>query len=335
VISPSILLRCRTHRTYCLYLCAVLLTCTSAEVQASSSPGTEPVPAISVSSDLVLLPVHVTDPDGNFVAGLNKENFKVYEDREPQTLTVFQREDSAVSVGLIVDRSASMESKLPKVVAAVRSFAKSGNPDDEAFVIDFNDRVNVEPLGSEPFTNISDKLADAVGALSASGRTALYDALIEGITHVQGGHWGRKALFVISDGGDNASSYKLSDVVKLARQSDVVIYAVILTRGRSKDENPKALMQLCRETGGAALLPQSQESISNLSLEIARDLRQQYTLGFVPDRKNISPSFRKLEVHVIAPQLGRVNIRTRRGYFSQVREALSFPHEGTLGYIAK
>jgi len=327
--------RPRTYRTYRLYLCVLLLACTSADLQASSSRGTEAVPAISVSSDLVLLPVHVTDPHGNFVAGLNKENFMVYEEKEPQTLTVFQREDSAVSVGLIVDRSASMESKLPSVAAAVRAFAKSGNPDDEAFVIDFNDKVNVEPLGSKPFTTISDRLADAVGALSASGRTALYDALIEGITHVQSGHWERKALIVISDGGDNASSYQQSDVVKLARQSDVVIYSVILTRGHSKDENPKTLIQLCRETGGAAFLPQSQESISDLSLEIARDLRQQYTLGFVPDRKNNSPSFRKLAVHVIAPQLGRVNIRTRRGYFSEVREALSFPPKETHDYIAK
>jgi Ca-activated chloride channel homolog len=335
VFRPSNLAARRMYRTHALYLCALLLACASAEVQASSSSTREPSPTISVSSDLVLLPVHVTDRHGNFVSGLNQENFTVYEEKEPQTLTVFQAEDTPVSVGLIVDHSASMESKLPNVAAAVAAFARSGNPKDETFIVDFNDKVNVERLGSKPFTNTSDKLADAVGALSASGRTALYDALMEGITLVQSGRWERKALIVISDGGDNASSYKQSNVVKLARQSEVVIYSVILTGGKGKDENPKTLLQLCRETGGAAFVPQSQQSISDLSLEIARDLRQQYTLGFVPDRKNISPSFRKLEVHVFAPQLGRVNIRTRRGYFAQVRDTLSFPHKGTRDYIAE
>lgn len=326
-MRPSKLRACRTYRICVLYLCTLLLLYTAAEMQAYNLSGRESVPAISVSSDLVLLPVHVTDHRGNFVSGLNKENFVVYEEKEPQTLTVFQREDVPVSVGLIVDHSASMEPKLSNVAAAVAAFAKSGNPNDEAFVVNFSDKVNVERLGSEPFTRISDKLADAVKAPSATGRTALYDALMQGITHVQRGRWERKALIVVSDGGDNASSYRQSDVVKLARQFDVVIYSVTLTGGQRKDENPKTLMQLCRETGGVAFLPDSQQSISDVTLEIARDLRQQYTLGFVPDQKKISSSFRKLDVHVSAPQLGRVNIRTRRGYVAQDQQVLSFPQD--------
>jgi Ca-activated chloride channel family protein len=271
-------------------------------------------PTISVASDLVLLPVNVTDKQGNFVSGLKKENFSVYEEKELQDLTVFQHEDTPVGVGLVVDHSASMESKLPNVAAAISAFAKSGNPKDEMFVVDFSDKVRLEPLGGKAFTSVSSELENAVGPLSASGRTALYDAVAEGITHLELSQWQRRALIVISDGGDNSSFYNHTDILKLARQSGVLIYSIVLTDEHSKDENPKALAQLCRETGGVAFWPRTPESLMDFSLVIARDLREQYTLGFVPHRKQITPSFRKIEVHVLAPTAGKVNIRTRRGY---------------------
>jgi Ca-activated chloride channel family protein len=256
----------------------------------------------------------VTDTQGNFVSGLKKENFSVYEEKQLQNLTVFQNEDAPATVGLIVDHSASMESKLPNVAAAISALAESGNPKDEMFVVAFNDRVRVASLGGKPFTGVSSELENAVRPLTAAGRTALYDAVAEGITHLQLSHWQRRALIVISDGGDNASSYNHSGIVKLARQSEVIIYSIILADEHSKDENPKALIKLCRETGGVAFSPQSRQSLMDFSLRIAKDLREQYTLGFVPDRKKSGPSFHKIDVHVLGPQAGKVNVRTRRGY---------------------
>jgi len=302
---------------YGLFSCVVLVGSAAGGAQSPTASflQIEATPTISVASDLVLLPVNVTDTRGNFVRGLEKDNFSVYEENQLQSLTVFQREDTPVGVGLIVDHSASMESKLPSVAAAVSTFAKSGNPKDEMFVINFNDKVQLGSLGSKDFTSVSSELEKAVGPLSANGRTALYDAVAEGITHLELSHWQRKALVVISDGGDNSSVYKHSDILKLARESEVTIYSVILADEHGKDENPKALIQLSRETGGIAFLPRSPQSLMDFSLLIARDLREQYTLGFVPDRRQIGPSFRKIEVHVFAPRTGKLNIRTRRGYF--------------------
>src|SRR4029077_19528222 len=144
--------------------------------------------AISVTSELVVLPVNVIDTNGNFVSGLNENNFRVFEEKRPQDLTLFQQEDAPVSVGLIVDHSASMGPKLSNVMAAVSAFAHSGNPEDEMFVVDFNDTVTVEPVGEKPFTNSPTELGKAIEAVSAHGRTALYDAVAEGLTHLQLSH---------------------------------------------------------------------------------------------------------------------------------------------------
>ncbi len=126
-------------------------------------------------------------------------------------------------------------------------------------------------------------------------------------------------MIVVSDGGDNASLYKRSEILKLARQSKVTIYSIILLHEHDKDEDAKALMQLSRETGGVAFLPQSQRSVMDFSLLIAKDLREQYTLGFVPEEKGMGSSFRKIQVHVAAPDLGKLNVRTRSGYFAENR----------------
>jgi Ca-activated chloride channel homolog len=316
------------HSQFCkygLFLCAVFAGSTRGTAQTAPLPSSqrEASPTISVASDLVLLPVNVTDARGNFVAGLRKENFKVYEEKHVQNLTLFQQEDTPVAVGLVVDHSASMESKIPNVSAAISAFAELGNLKDEMFVVEFNDKVNLAPLGGELFTSVASELEVGIHSLSASGRTALYDAVAEGINHLQLSHRQKKALIVISDGGDNASAYRRTDILKLAHQARVMIYSIILTNGQSKDENPKILIQLCRETGGVALLSQPQRSLTEFSLLIARDLREQYTLGFAPERKEIGPSFRKIDVQVFAPQAGKVNIRTRRGYFVGDRQPTS------------
>jgi Ca-activated chloride channel family protein len=270
--------------------------------------------AISVTSELVVLPVNVTDTNGNFVSGLTENNFHVYEEKRLQDLALFQREDTPVSVGLIVDHSGSMELKLPNVITAISAFAHSGNPEDEMFVVDFNDNVVIEPLDGKPFTNNSVELGRAVEAVSAHGRTALYDAVAEGLNHLQLSHLQRKALIVISDGGDNASHCKRSDILALARQSQVMIYSIILEDEFTKEQDPKVLRQLSEDTGGVAFFPESQQSVVDSSAQIAMDLRDQYVLGFVPEKHASRNLFHKVQVKVTTPEKGKLHVRTRAGY---------------------
>jgi len=285
---------------------------------------------IAVTANLVLLPVNVTSARGTFVSGLKLEDFRVYEDRKLQNLTVFEQGDSPVTVGLVVDHSRSMGSKLPGVVIAVSTFAHSSNPQDEMFVVDFNDDVSIELMKGKAFSSDSKDLEKALAAVSARGRTALYDAVNEGLNHLQYGRWGKKALVVISDGGDNASHLKYSQVLLKARQSQVLIYSIALLGAQEEEENPKVLQRLCKDTGGVAFFPGPKDRIADISREIARDLREQYTLGYVPQNTSGAGSFRKIEVKVTAPEYGKLHVRTRPGYSPTAdKQATSQPRSET------
>ncbi|MGC2528299.1 MAG: VWA domain-containing protein [Candidatus Acidiferrum sp.] len=269
---------------------------------------------IAVDTSLVLLPVNVTDSRGAFVAGLKRDDFRVFEDGRLQHPTVFEERDTPVTLGLIVDHSRSMGNKLADVVEAVNSFVHSSNPRDEMFVVDFNDDVSVELMRGKAFSSDPKDLREALTAVSARGRTALYDAVSEGLLHLQYGHLSKKALIIISDGGDNASHLKYSQVLAQARQSQAVIYAIGLVGSDDEEENPGLLRRLCKDTGGIAYFPHGGESVASASTKIARDLREQYMLGYAPQNMNHADSFRKVEVKVTAPGRGRLRVRTRPGY---------------------
>ncbi len=293
----------------------VLLPLTGYAQAAKSLPPPPDAPAISVTAELVVLPVRVLDKDGVFVSGLRAGNFRIYENGRLQTINLFQQEDAPVTVGLIVDHSRSMSPKLKGVAAAVISFAHSSNPQDEMFVVDFNDNVSLESLGGKPFTHDAGELAQAVAAVSARGQTALYDAVYAGINHLQLAHRDKKALIVVSDGGDDASKHTLTDVLALARRSQTVIYSIgLVGGGASEEEDPKVLRRLCDETGGVAIFPEAAESVSEVSTRIAQDLREQYTLGFAPESADSRDSYRKIQVKVSAPGHGKLRVQTRPGY---------------------
>jgi Ca-activated chloride channel family protein len=298
---------------------ALSLTFTAALVFSKSLPGKRSTPGqdqtkIAVSSSLVLLPVNVTDSHGAFVAGLKQEDFHVWEDGQPQNLTVFDERDTPVTVGLIVDHSRSMGPKLAGVAAALTSFAHSSNPQDQMFVVDFNDDVSVELMKGKAFSNDPTELEEALNAVSARGRTALYDAVSEGLLHLKYSHLEKKALIIISDGGDNASHLKYPQVLAQARQSQAVIYSIALLGSDDEEENPNLLKRLCKDTGGLAYFPAQGESVATVSAAIARDLREQYMLGYPPPNASRTDAFRKVEVKVTAPGRGRLRVRTRPGY---------------------
>jgi len=279
-----------------------------------SPTAAEPQAKIAVAVNLVLLPVKVTDARGTFVAGLKLEDFHVMEEGQLQKLTVFDERDTPVTVGLIVDHSRSMGAKMADVVAAVNSFASSSNPEDEVFVVDFNDDVSMQLMEGKMFSRDPKELDHALRAVSARGRTALYDAVSQGLHHLQYGHLPKKALIIISDGGDNASHLKYSQVLAAARQSQSLIYAIALVGSNSADENPNLLRRLCNDTGGIAYFPKEGESAATVAAEIARDLREQYTLGYIPQNLVRADVFRKVKVKVAAPGRGRLHVRTREGY---------------------
>lgn len=268
-----------------------------------------------METELVVLPVSVTDAKGDVVLGLGQQDFRVYDDGRLQKVTMFQQRDTPVTVGLIVDHSRSMGAELPEVAAAVSSFAQSSNPSDEMFVVDFNDDVSVELMDGKPFSNDPKELAKAVSAVRARGRTALYDAVAEGVLHLQLGHSDRKALIIVSDGGDNASQQKFSQVLALAQRSHVLIYCIGLI-GETGETDPGVLRRFSKATGGIAYFPDKTNTVTKISTQIARDLREQYTLGFTPEKSNAGTGFRKIEVKVTASGHGKIHVRTRSGYFA-------------------
>ena len=262
----------------------------------------------------MVLPVVVKGRHDRYVADLTRDRFAVYDNGRRVPIELFSNEDTPVTVGLIVDASGSMRNKLGEVMAATIAFAKSSNPNDELFAIHFNDDIH-EPLRDRRFLLASDlsDLEAAVSSLVPIGRTALYDALMRALDRVEQGTRPRKALLVISDGGDNASRARLDAVLGRARKSNVAIYAIGVYDANAADKDPRVLKALANETGGERFQPESPALLLQVCQHIAREIRSGYTLGYVPpDRDGL---YHRIRV-TIEPPLPHVDVRTRPGYFA-------------------
>jgi len=279
---------------------------------------------IRVHTELVVVPVVVTDARGGHVGGLTQDNFQIYEDGRLRPTTAFNHGEGSITMGLIVDRSQSMRPKVRALQTVVSALLQVSRKDDELFAVDFNDRVSVELPPAHPFTSDPTVLQAALLAVLPEGQTALYDGVAEGLRQMQSGHGQRRALVVISDGGDNVSRLKYADVLALARRSDAVIYAIgLLSESLAvEDEDADLLKRLCKDTGGVAYFPRTADEIASTSKAIADDLREQYTLGFEPAERSDPRAFRKIEVKVTAPAAtGRLRVRTRSGYLGAGTDA--------------
>ena len=271
---------------------------------------------ISVHTELVAVPVAVTDQRGHSLKGLRQDDFRVFEDGRPRPIVAFRQGDEPVTLGLIVDRSQSMRSKTPALLAALSAVLESSRPDSELFAVDFNDRVSFALGDGRTFTNDAGELMAALTGIRAEGRTALYDGVMKGLQHLQLGYASRRVLIVVSDGGDNASRATYAEVLALAHRTDAVIYGIGLVGAplMDREENGGALKRLCRDTGGAAYFPRTLDDTAVVSAEVARSVREQYTLGFAPAPRGNGPAFRTIKVKVTAEGRGRLRIRTRSGY---------------------
>jgi len=273
--------------------------------------------------NLVLLHVSVLDEHGAFVPGLKQEDFRVFEDRAEQKLAVFKQEDVPVSVGLVIDNSGSMREKRPEVNTAALTFVQTSNPQDEAFVVNFNDDYYLDT--EHDFTSDIDEMKAALERIDARGSTALYDAIIGSLDHLRKGHKDKKVLLVITDGEDNASRHHLADAIEEAQRADALIYAIGLyskedyhDERREMNRAKRELQQLAQATGGLAFFPEEVDDTEAICTQIAHDIRNQYTLAYYPTNEAQDGTFRTVQVDVIPPHgMGKLTVRTRNGYYAR------------------
>ena len=271
---------------------------------------------ISMDVDLVVLHATVLDGKGRFASDLGERNFEVYQDGVRQAIRLFRHEDIPVTVGLVVDHSGSMRPKLGDVIGAARSFVRSSNQADQVFVVNFNEHVTMGLPAPQRFTNRPDELEGAILRGPATGETALYDAIAAALERLQTSEQDKKVLIVISDGGDNASAHTLSGVLKMAEQSSAVVYAIGIFDADDVDKDPGVLERLARTTGGEAFFPGQLTEVVAICERIARDIRNQYTIGFAPAGAAQPGVYRAIRVAAAGTAYGKLSVRARSGYIA-------------------
>lgn len=279
-------------------------------------------PTFKAESNLVVLHVSVRDRGGRYVAGLDRDAFTVIDDGKPQTIEMFSGDEVPASVGLLIDNSNSMRANRERVIASAVEFAKHGHPQDEIFVLTFNEQVR-NAFGPVLVSEMNPAVFGSVmsQAIIARGMTAIYDGILTGLKRVGSGTHTRQVLIVVSDGDDNASEATLDQVVLQVHQSDAVIYTIALEDPLTRDGNPRLMRRLAEATGGESYRPRRVEDFGEAFDRIAKDVRSAYTIAYAPTksepRVDGQPKRRTVRVYV-KPKDGRaLRVRTRDGYFEK------------------
>ena len=308
----------RAVQKLCLFsfILLIILPCVAVPQDVPQPSQAAPY-AIRSNVDLVVLQVTVRDHKGAPVSGLKREDFQVYEDKVPQQIESFSHEDIPVTIGLVIDNSGSMLPKRPDVIGAALAFVRSSNPEDQVFVVNFNEHVSLGLPADLPFTSNAAQLYKALSGNVISGMTALNDAIAVGLEQLQKGKWDRKVLIVISDGGDNASKRNLAQVMSMVNQSNAAIYTMGIFDETDEDRNPHVLTELSRASGGEAFFPKTLQDILPMCEQIAHDIRSQYTITYIPTKKIQDGTYRAIDVKAHETSEGkRLSVRTRAGYFA-------------------
>jgi VWFA-related protein len=316
------------------FFLAIAVVLTWATLAAAQNPEDHDF-SVSVNVELVQLSVSVLDKHGYPVQGLEKQHFAVYEDKVLQDISLFKQEDIPLSVGLVVDMSSSMYDKLHSVSSAAMTFVRESNPHDETAIVTFSNFATLE----QDFTTNTHALSRALSGIAPLGNTALYDAVLLAARHLRdNGIQDKKVLIVISDGQDNDSKYQLKHVLEALKESKIIVYSIGLLgpdSGNStysnmlEDDGKKALKQLAEVTGGSAFFPSGVREVERVCRRIARDLRNQYTIGYKPSNEKLDGSWRKTLVRVNAPKgFPSVKVRTKQGYYAPVAHDTSLASAG-------
>ena len=286
------------------------------------TPGTpfKPGGTIHFDVDLALVNVTVTDPYNRLVTGLETDNFRVFEDNVEQEVVTFSAEDVPISIGVIFDFSGSMSNKVGKAREAALQFFKTANPQDEFFLVSFNERAEL----TSSFTNSVEDLQSRMMLTPPKGRTALLDAIYLGLSQMRGAHNAKRALLILSDGGDNHSRYNESDIKRLVKEADTQLYAIGIFdplgfRNRTPEElgGPSLLSEVTEMTGGRVFAVEKLDELPDIASKIGMELRNQYVLGYRPSNKAHDARWRKIKIKLRAPRgLPPLTVFAKTGYYA-------------------
>ena len=308
-------------------VCALIASTAFSQSQGPVQPPKQPADhqvkpgeGIKIDVNLALVNVTVTDPLNRLVTGLERENFRVYEDGVEQEIVTLSSEDVPVSIGLIFDMSGSMSDKVDKARQAAVEFMRTANPLDQFFLVSFNDRAEL----TSGFTTSVEELQSRMMFTAARGRTALLDAVYLGLSQMRGAHNGKRALLIISDGGDNHSRYNESDVKNFLKEADCQLYAIgiydpISVRSRTSEElnGPSLLTEMTEMTGGRVFPVGNIGELPDIAAKIGMELRNQYVLGYKPSNAQHNGIWRKIKVKLRPPKgLPPLNVYAKTGYYA-------------------
>ncbi|MBI3474435.1 MAG: VWA domain-containing protein [Acidobacteria bacterium] len=285
----------------------------------AADPGDSGAFVFKKSVEEVVLHAVVFDDKQRFVTNLDKNSFSVLEDGHPQTITSFRHEDIPVSIGIVVDNSGSMREKRQKVNAAALNLVRASNPDDEVFIVNFND----EFYNDQDFTSDIKKLKEALEKIEARGGTALYDAVVASADWLKQAKREKKVIFVVTDGEDTASGQSLEQAVRrLQEENGPTVYAIGIL---GDEEHPKrakrALQVMAERTGGIAFFPKTLDEVDAISRSVAHDIRNQYTLGYKPTTPKNQGGYRTVRVDAKSRSYGKMVVRTKTGYYAGTEAA--------------
>jgi Ca-activated chloride channel family protein len=286
----------------------------------SPQPQIKPGQGIKVDVSMTLANVTVTDPLDRLVTGLEKEHFRVFEDGVEQEVLTLSSEDVPVSIGLVFDMSGSMSDKVEKAREAAVQFMRTANPQDQFFLVSFNDRAEL----TSGFTSSVDELQNRMMFTASRGRTALLDAIYLGLSQMRGAHNGKRALLIISDGGDNHSRYNESDVKNYLKEADCQLYAIgifdpigIRSRTPEELEGPSLLSEMTEMTGGRVFPVGNLGELPDIAAKIGMELRNQYVLGYKSSNPHHNGTWRKIKVKLRPPKgLPPLNVYAKTGYYA-------------------
>jgi Ca-activated chloride channel family protein len=286
------------------------------------TPAVKIVPGKTIRTDvdLALVNVTVTDPFNRLVTGLDQDNFRVFEDNTEQEIVTFSSEDVPISIGVIFDFSGSMANKIDKAREAALEFFKTANPQDEFFLVSFNERAEL----TSTFTNSVEDLQSRMMLTAPKGRTALLDAIYLGLSQMRGAHNAKRALLILSDGGDNHSRYNENDIKRLVKEADTQLYAIGLYdplgyRNRTTEElnGPSLLADITELTGGRVFAVEHLNDLPDVASKIGMELRNQYVLGYKPSNHAHDARWRKIKVKLRAPKgLPPLTAYSKTGYYA-------------------